>query len=131
MKYIVDAHTLIWCQDSPEQLGASAADVLSDLNHQLLIGKGTIWEIGIKVGAGKLQLSKPLEHWIDFAIRDLKLSVIEIDIDHILRVSVLPYLGKHRDPFDRILAVQSLTMNVPVVSIDEIFDSFQVTRIWK
>jgi len=130
MRYFVDAHALIWSQDSPEQLGASAADALTDLNHELLVGKGTIWEMGIKASTGKLPLSKPFEEWIDIAIRDLKLSIVEIELGHIVSVSTLSFPGKHRDPFDRILAVQSLAMNIPIISIDTLLDAYGVTRIW-
>jgi PIN domain nuclease of toxin-antitoxin system len=86
MRFFVDAHALIWSQDSPELLGPSAADALTDLSHELLIGKGTIWEMGIKASMGKLPLSKPFEDWITIAMRDLKLSVVQIDQFHIVKV---------------------------------------------
>ena len=130
MRYFVDAHALIWSQDSPEKLGAEAADVLTDLSHELLIGKGTIWEMGIKASTGKLPLSKPFKEWINVAIRNLNLSIVEIELAHIVRVSTLPFPEKHRDPFDRILAVQSLEMNIPIISVDPLLDSYGVTRIW-
>ncbi len=53
MRYFVDAHALIWSQDSPEKLGSEAADALTDLSYELLIGKGTIWEMGIKASTGE------------------------------------------------------------------------------
>ena len=130
MRFFVDAHALIWSQDSPELLGPSAADALTDLSHELLIGKGTIWEMGIKASMGKLPLSKPFEDWITIAMRDLKLSVVQIDLDHIVRVSVLPFQGKHRDPFDRILAVQSLATNIPIISVDHQLDAYGVVCVW-
>lgn len=130
MKYLVDANALIWSQDDPEKLGASAKEVLTDFSNELLVGKGTLWEIAIKVSTGKLQLSKPLRDWIDVAVQDLKLLVVEIDLRHILQVADLPFAAKHRDPFDRILAVQSIGSNMPVVSSDSIFDAYGVIRIW-
>lgn len=36
----------------------------------------------------------------------------------------------HRDPFDRLLAVQPLIARVPIVSIDTVFDRFGVERVW-
>ena len=41
---------------------------------------------------------------------------------------MLPFY--HRDPFDRLLAAQSLEMDVPLISIDAIFDRYGVERIW-
>ena len=36
----------------------------------------------------------------------------------------------HSDPFDRLLIAQSLVDDIPIVSVDEAFDSYGVTRIW-
>ena len=38
--------------------------------------------------------------------------------------------GSHRDPFDRMLIARSLALGVPIVSNEEIFDDYGVTRIW-
>ncbi len=111
-------------------LGIAAQDVLTDRDNLLCVGNGTLWEIGIKVATGKLRLSKPFRTCIDFAITNLDLKIVEITLDHIERVSDMPFLKDHRDPFDRILAAQSLATTIPVVSIDEIFDAYGVNRIW-
>ena len=130
MEYLVDAHALIWSQDSPERLGGAAIDAMTNQSHGLLIGKGTIWELGIKVSTGKLVLSKPFDEWIDVSIRDLELRVMEIELAHIARIVSLPYPGKHCDPFDRVLAVQSLMLNIPTISTDPLLDAYGVKRIW-
>ncbi|MFO7903100.1 MAG: hypothetical protein R6U98_10585 [Pirellulaceae bacterium] len=36
----------------------------------------------------------------------------------------------HRDPFDRLLIAQAMVENVELLSSDEIFDSYPVTRVW-
>jgi len=36
----------------------------------------------------------------------------------------------HRDPFDRMLAAQSLLENLQLVSADPVFDQFGIERIW-
>jgi PIN domain nuclease of toxin-antitoxin system len=41
---------------------------------------------------------------------------------------LLPF--HHRDPFDRLLAAQSLELGVPLISIDAVFDRYGVERIW-
>ena len=47
---------------------------------------------------------------------------------HAIRSGLLPL--HHRDPFDRLLAAQSLELGVPLISADEIFDRYGVERIW-
>ena len=41
---------------------------------------------------------------------------------HFLQVATLPYPdAKHRDPFDRLIIVQALAENTPVLTADEKF----------
>jgi PIN domain nuclease of toxin-antitoxin system len=42
--------------------------------------------------------------------------------------SHLPF--QHKDPFDRILAAQSLVEKIPIISIDAVFDKYGVQRLW-
>jgi PIN domain nuclease of toxin-antitoxin system len=39
-------------------------------------------------------------------------------------------IGKHGDPFDRMIAAQALALDVPVISNDAKLDEFGVRRIW-
>jgi len=48
--------------------------------------------------------------------------------DHILFLSNLPF--HHRDPFDRLLAAHAKVENIAIISKDEIFDKYEVERIW-
>ena len=59
MRHLVDAHSLIWALDDPRRLGTRAIGVLEDPANELVVGAGTIWELSIKVGLGKLSLSLP------------------------------------------------------------------------
>ena len=36
----------------------------------------------------------------------------------------------HKDPFDRLIVAQALTMDVPLLSPDAAFDRYGITRIW-
>jgi PIN domain nuclease of toxin-antitoxin system len=126
--HLLDAHTLIWSQDDPSRLGAAAKTVLQDPANVLVVGTETVWEIGIKTAIGKLRLAKPFRDWIDKAIGDLGLVLLPIELDHIEKHNALPF--HHRDPFDRMLAAQSLLSGMPVVSSDAIFDAYGVSRVW-
>jgi PIN domain nuclease of toxin-antitoxin system len=126
--HLLDAHTRIWSQDDPSRLGASATTTLQDRANVLVVGAETIWEIGIKTAIGKLRLAKPFRDWIDKAIADLGLVILPIQFDHIEKHNALPF--HHRDPFDRMLAAQSLLSGMPVVSSDAIFDAYGGNRAW-
>jgi PIN domain nuclease of toxin-antitoxin system len=49
-------------------------------------------------------------------------------IAHTATVTTRPF--HHRDPFDRLLASQSLTENISIISNDEILDVYSITRRW-
>ena len=44
------------------------------------------------------------------------------------KVARLPW--HRRDPFDRLLIAQASVENLPIVSVDEAFDDYAVTRLW-
>ena len=128
MRYLLDTHTLIWSQDDPGKLSAPATTALSNPAHERLLSVVTLWEIGIKVAMGKLTLSKPFRVWVQTAVTDLVLTELPIALDHIEKQMGLPF--HHRDPFDRLLAAQSLAEGMPLISADAVFDAYGVNRIW-
>ena len=53
---------------------------------------------------------------------------LAISYRHASEVARLPW--HHRDPFDRLLIAQASVENLPIVSVDEAFDDYAVTRLW-
>jgi PIN domain nuclease of toxin-antitoxin system len=109
-------------------LSATAHAVIQDPANDRLLSAGTIWEIGIKVGKGRLPLSLPYRQWMEKAIADLKLDILPITVAYTDRLVALS--DRHKDPFDRLLIAQSLVDGVPIVSTDAVFDAYGVTRLW-
>lgn len=128
MRHLLDAHTLIWALDDPSRLGRRAIAVLEDTAHELTISIGTIWELSIKTGLGKLSLSLPYRQWMERALADLGLAVSPITLDFAERQMALP--SHHRDPFDRLLVAQCLVESIPIVSADSVFERYGITRVW-
>jgi PIN domain nuclease of toxin-antitoxin system len=56
------------------------------------------------------------------------IEVIQIEFPHVAVVANLPF--HHRDPFDRLIAAQANVEGMSVVSSDEMFDAYGVTRLW-
>ena len=102
---------------------------MEDPANELVVSAGTIWELSIKVGLGKLSLSLPFRTWIEKALVDLGLVVSPITLEVAERQMALPF--HHRDPFDRLLVAQCLLEAIPIVSADSVFDQYGVGRIWE
>lgn len=128
MRILLDSHTLIWAVDDPAKVTPKVMSLLQITANELLISTATIWEMAIKVAKGNLPLSLPFRPWMEKAISDLNLTVLPITLDHAEKQVTLPF--HHRDPFDRLLAAQSLFEGISLASADPIFDSYGVSRIW-
>ncbi len=96
--------------DNPAKLGPNATSVLQDPTSDLLLSAGTIQEISIKAGLGKLSLSLPFRQWMDQAIHDLGANVLPITVEYADARSRLPH--HHGEPFNRPLVVQAQVKNV-------------------
>ena len=127
-RFLLDSHTLIWAVDAPAKVAPKAILSMRSPTVERFISTATIWEMAIKFGKGTLPLSLPYRQWIDRAIADLNLDVLPITLDHAEFQTTLPF--HHRDPFDRLLAAQSLVEGIPLISGDAIFDAYGVSRIW-
>ncbi len=128
MRVLLDSHTLIWAMDQPTKLSTIARNTIEDIQNELFVGAGNLWEISIKIGLGKLVLSQPFPPWCRQALQILDWAILPIEIDHAALQSTLPH--HHGDPFDRMLVAQALTENMSVVSADKILEAYGIQRIW-
>jgi PIN domain nuclease of toxin-antitoxin system len=128
VRLLVDSQSLIWYVDQDHFLSPTAHAAITDPSNELLVSAATVWEIAIKVGLKKLTLSFPYRVWMEQAIADLDLIILPIMVEVANVQADLPW--HHRDPFDRLIIAQALVEDMPVVSIDEIFDQYGIKRMW-
>ena len=82
----------------------------------------------IKVSKGLLVLPVSLEELIPAKIIQFDFRLLPLDLPSLFRVQRLPF--HHKDPFDRLLIAQAIEHNLQIVSSDEVFDQYDVARIW-
>jgi len=128
MRHLIDSQSLIWYVDQDHLLGAAAHAAITNPANDLLLSAATVWEIGIKVGLGKLTLSLPYRQWMNQAIADLGLLLLPITVEYADVQAGLP--RHHGDPFDRLLVAQAMVEHVAVISSAPQLDASGVTRIW-
>jgi PIN domain nuclease of toxin-antitoxin system len=126
---LLDTHALLWFLDSDSQLNPTAKQLIESPQNRKLVSMATCWEISIKVGLKKLSLGEPASTFLPRELSVNSFEVLQIEMIHVTFVESLPL--HHRDPFDRLLAAQSLVEDIPLVSADVIFDSYGVRRLWK
>lgn len=105
MKLLLDTHTFLWLDSSPEQLSPTALAACEELVNQLYLSVVSAWEIQIKHQINRLRLDVPLEVMIrgQQAINDLR--ILPVELHHVYALRELPL--HHNDPFDRLLIAQA------------------------
>jgi PIN domain nuclease of toxin-antitoxin system len=127
MKALLDTHTFLWAIAEDGKLSRQAQQIYTGAND-LWLSVASIWEILIKVRAGKLPLPQPSGPYLVRELAKNRIDVLPIKLDHVLRLEALP--AHHRDPFDRILIAQSLEEKLPLVTADPVFERYPVELIW-
>ena len=127
MKILLDTHALLWFINGSSQLSTDAKNLLES-EVDLLLSIASLWEIAIKTSLGKLTLPGIYGQFIPQQILQNEIEVLPIKLEHLTVIATLPL--HHRDPFDRLLIAQEMVEKVSIVSIDVVFDSYSIDRIW-
>lgn len=124
---LLDTHTLLWYIDGNEKISAAARTLIEEKGIVNFVSIISLWEISIKISLGKLEILTPFSNFSQL-INENGFEILPISFEDILLLTNLPF--HHRDPFDRMLVVQSINNNLKILSRDEILDNYQVNRIW-
>lgn len=128
MKYLLDTHSLIWFIGGDAQLSSRARQLMEDKENELLVSIASLWEMAIKVSLGKLTLQRPFEELFPSQLNRNSIEILGVAIEHLQTVCTLPF--HHRDPFDRLIIAQAQVENMPIISVDILFDNYAVKREW-
>jgi PIN domain nuclease of toxin-antitoxin system len=128
MRFLLDTHTFLWMDASPDQLSETARSSIQDDANELLLSYASIWEMQIKVQLGKLMLAKPLRLLIAEQQQINRIQLLPITPEQIYFLEQLP--SHHRDPFDRMIIAQSFVEQVPILGVDRIFETYGAAVVW-
>ncbi|NHK38748.1 PIN domain-containing protein [Thermus thermophilus] len=127
-RYLLDTHVLIWALTEPERLSPRVRALLEDPDTPLLVSSASAWEMATKHRLGKLSGAEAVLEGLEAHLSRLGAEELPIRLAHALLAGRLP--GDHRDPFDRILAAQSLVEGLVLLTTDRAFRSFGVETLW-
>lgn len=126
MTVLLDTHTFLWWITDGPRLSRRAKKAIAD--SSCLLSVASCWEMAIKAGLGHLDVPAPLDRFLQQQIEINGFHVLPVSLEHAAGVRDLPF--HHRDPFDRLIAVQARLEELPVVSADPVFTKYGVKRIW-
>jgi PIN domain nuclease of toxin-antitoxin system len=115
---LLDTHVWVWwVNESP----MGSKDMLRIIQEHQDDGLGvsiiSCWEVAKLVERGRLELSTPVEHWIEQALAYPGVELLELTPRIAVESTQLP--GEfHRDPADQMLVATARVYDIPLLTAD-------------
>jgi PIN domain nuclease of toxin-antitoxin system len=113
---LLDTHVWLWWLEDNPQLGTRTRAALGRREAMVWVSAASAWEIAIKVALGRLDLGEPPDVCLPRELKRSDFRPLAVGVDHALAVGRLP--PHHRDPFDRLLIVQTQMEGLTLVTAD-------------
>ena len=128
MQVLIDTSVFIWLiAGETRRLTIKAKRIVTNADADLFVSVASIWEIALKVRAGKLKL--PLgNNYLNHHLRELDASLLPIKQEHIIEVLSLPRI--HFDPFDALIVAQASVEQMNLVTSDDQMRKYPVKIVW-
>ena len=120
---LLDTHVLLWWALDPDRLSNTANATLEAMEDRGGYASSiSIWELGIKVQRGQLELPITVD---EIARRIERGGVVElVPVDTTIWLRTLSLDWSHRDPADRVIVATALMKEVPVLTKDRVLHDF-------
>ncbi|MDR7052423.1 PIN domain nuclease of toxin-antitoxin system [Duganella sp. 3397] len=129
---LLDTHALIWWFEGSPRLSLAAKAAIENARRlsRVTISSLSCWEIALLNAHGRIDLSAELHDWIT-AIEKLR-RVRFIPVNNDIAIASVELPGQfHKDPADRIIVATAITMNIPLVTVDQKIRAYpHVQTIW-
>lgn len=129
MKLLLDTHALLWSIIEPGRLSPVAHAAITDPTAQVAVSAVSFWEIAIKSNLGKLTLSGATPEMLVDAAQQQGFDLLPLDPRLAASFTRLPLDPQHRDPFDRMLVWQALSLGYTLVSRDRKISTNQLAGL--
>ena len=128
MRLLLDTHTLLrWWKDD-QRLSKRAAGAIADEANTVLVSAASAWEIAIKHRIGKLPGAEPaIGQFNELIVADGFIH-LAVTYQHALKAG--GFDSAHRDPFDRMLAAQSIIEGATLVTDDAAMKLLRAKCFW-
>ena len=119
MNLLLDTHVVLWWRGDVERIGREARRAIATADV-VFVSVASAWEIAIKSAIGKVRLPESFA----LGVERSGFARLPVTFEHAEAVARLPH--HHRDPFDRMLAAQSLSEGLRLVTADPTFALYGV-----
>ncbi len=126
--FLLDTHAAAWWWLGDDRLPEAAREAIADKTNQVFVSAVTVWEMANKHRVGKWPEAERLVLGFEPLLVDAGFKSLPITANHARVAGRLQ--GPHRDPFDRMLAAQSMAEALVMVSTDPVFAAFGARVLW-
>lgn len=125
---VLDTCALLWWTLDPEKLSPLAAEHCEKIDrHGACIASVSIWEIGVKIQKGKLDIGMSVR---EFAILLKQVNIENVPVDTELWLNSLDLDWVHRDPADRLVVALAKQRKLPIMTADHVIREYYKSVIW-
>jgi PIN domain nuclease of toxin-antitoxin system len=126
---LLDTCALLWWTLDPDHLSDEAKKVCNRIDNEgAFISSISIWEIGIKLKKGVINIGEDLRGYVH---RLKQLGSLEIiAVDEMIWIKNLQLEWDHKDPCDRTIVATAILNKLPIVTKDSIIAHFYSNVIW-
>jgi PIN domain nuclease of toxin-antitoxin system len=115
---LLDTNIALWAAAASKKLSREATRAI-ERAESIHVSSITIWEIGIKVAIGKLEID--VDNFMR-SLNDRGFAQLPVTWEHARIFSGLPL--HHRDPFDRMLVAQAMSEPLILLTHDETLSAY-------
>jgi PIN domain nuclease of toxin-antitoxin system len=128
LRLLLDTHAFVWWLAGDNSLSRRARKLITEDGNEIYVSAASAWEVATKVRIGKMPSAVQLASDFPAQVAQQEFIGLDITLEHGQRAGSLP--GPLRDPFDRMLIAQAQAENLALISIENVFDSYGLVRVW-
>jgi PIN domain nuclease of toxin-antitoxin system len=128
VKLLLDTHALLWWAHEPEELSDAAREAIANGENEIFVSAVSAMEISTKNRVGRLEYPSSLADNFLQLISEFGFQPLSVSCAHAERAGNMA--GKHRDPWDRLLAAQAQIEQMPLITVDPRMSDWDVQIIW-
>ena len=128
---VTDTHPLIFHAAGGAKLGRQAALFFARCERReslLYIPIGVMWECSFLARVGKINLRRSIRSFFGDLFSNPAFQPLDISVDQVFLADEMRFI---RDPFDGLIVAAARTLDLPLITRDEVIaDSEEVTVLW-